>query len=49
VFVVGGYGPAGAHPTALDASGAVDVDRPQVEAFDVASSRWSERAPLPAG
>jgi hypothetical protein len=49
IYVIGGYAPAGPHPTALDASGQVDVDQPLVQAFDVTVGRWSDRAPLPRG
>jgi Kelch motif len=49
IYVIGGYAPAGPHPTALDSTGAVDVDEPLVQAFDVGVGRWSDRAPLPRG
>jgi hypothetical protein len=49
LYVVGGYIPAGPQPTALDASGKVDVDSPLVQAFDLQTGRWSDRAPLPRG
>ncbi len=49
IFVFGGYGPAGQNPVALDSTGQVDVDQPLVQAFDLATGRWSERAPLPRG
>jgi hypothetical protein len=49
LFVIGGYAPAGPNPTALDASGQVDVDMPLVQAFDLQTGRWSDRAPLPRG
>ncbi|HEY0395647.1 MAG TPA: hypothetical protein VGD01_14205 [Candidatus Elarobacter sp.] len=49
IYVIGGYAPAGPRPTALDASGQVDVDMPLVTAFDLTTGRWSERAPLPRG
>jgi hypothetical protein len=49
IYVIGGYAPAGPQPAALDASGRVDVDQPLVQAYDVASGRWSDRAPLPRG
>ncbi|MEA2690013.1 MAG: hypothetical protein QOD51_2620, partial [Candidatus Eremiobacteraeota bacterium] len=49
MYVIGGYMPAGANPVSLDSSGRVDVSRPLVQAFDVRSGRWTERAPLPRG
>jgi len=49
IFVIGGYAAAGPHPTALDATGQVDVDQPLVQAFDLATGRWTTRAPLPRG
>jgi hypothetical protein len=49
LYVIGGYAAAGPNPTALDASGNVDVDQPLVQAFDLATGRWSTRAPLPHG
>jgi Kelch motif len=49
IYVIGGYAPAGPRPVALDASGNVDVDQPLVQAYDVASGRWTDRAPLPRG
>src|SRR5581483_5499123 len=49
IYVIGGYAPAGAHPAALDSTGAVDVDEPLVQAFDLNTGRWSDRAPLPRG
>ncbi len=49
IYVIGGYAPAGPHPAALDVSGRVDVDEPLVQAFDVATQQWSQRAPLPRG
>jgi len=49
LYVIGGYAAAGPNPTALDASGDVDVDQPLVQAFDFATGRWSNRQPLPRG
>jgi len=49
LYVIGGYAPAGPHPTALDATGQVDVDEPLVQAFDLTTGRWTDRAPLPRG
>lgn len=49
IYVIGGYAAAGPHPTALDATGKVDVDQPLVQAFSLATGRWSDRAPLPRG
>jgi N-acetylneuraminic acid mutarotase len=49
IYVIGGYAPAGPNPNALDASGRVDVSRPLVQAYDVQTGRWAERAPLPRG
>ena len=49
LYVIGGYAPAGPHPTALDSTGAVDVSTPLVQAYDVGTGRWSDRAPLPRG
>ena len=49
LYVVGGYAPAGPHPTALDASGQIDVDQPLVTAFNLQTGRWSDHAPLPRG
>ncbi len=49
IYVIGGYAAAGPHPTALDASGRVDVDQPLVQAYDTATRTWSTRAPLPRG
>ena len=49
IYVVGGYAAAGPHPGALDSTGRVDVDEPLVQAYDTATRRWSDRAPLPRG
>ncbi len=49
IFVIGGYAAAGPNPTALDSTGQVDVDQPLVQAFDLATGRWTTRAPLPRG
>jgi len=49
IYVIGGYAAAGSHPTALDSTGEVDVDEPLVQAFDLQTGRWSDRAPLPRG
>ena len=49
LYVLGGYAAAGPNPTALDATGNIDVDQPLVQAFDFGSRRWSDRAPLPRG
>lgn len=49
VYVVGGYAPAGAHPTVLDVSGHVDVDEPLCQSFDATTARWSSCAALPRG
>ena len=49
IYVIGGYAPAGPHPAALDSTGAVDVDEPLVQGFNVGTGRWSDRAPLPRG
>jgi N-acetylneuraminic acid mutarotase len=49
IYVIGGYAAAGPHPTALDSTGTVDVDQPLVQAFSLATGRWSDRAPLPRG
>ena len=49
IYVIGGYAAAGPQPTALDATGSVDVDQPLVQAFDLTSRRWSNRQPLPRG
>jgi len=49
IYVIGGYAPAGPNPGTLDSTGQVDVDQPLVQAFDLESGRWSDRAPLPRG
>jgi hypothetical protein len=49
IYVVGGYAAAGPSPRALDSTGRVDVDEPLVQAYDTATARWSNRAPLPRG
>jgi N-acetylneuraminic acid mutarotase len=49
IYVIGGYAAAGPHPTALDSTGAVDVDQPLVQGFNLGTGRWSDRAPLPRG
>jgi Kelch motif protein len=49
LYVIGGYAAAGPNPTALDASGNVDVGQSLVQAFDLATRRWSNRQPLPRG
>jgi hypothetical protein len=49
VYVVGGYAPAGSHPTVLEASGHADVDSRLCEVFDTAAGAWSECSPLPRG
>jgi len=49
LYVAGGYVPAGPTPTALEASGHADVDGALVQASHCATSRWSNRAPLPKG
>jgi N-acetylneuraminic acid mutarotase len=49
LYVIGGYAAAGPNPTALDATGQVDVDEPLVQAFDLGTGRWTTKAPLPRG
>jgi Kelch motif len=49
LYVAGGYVPAGAHPKVLEASGHADVDGALVQAYDVATDKWSTRASLPTG
>ena len=49
IYLIGGYAPAGSNPTQLDSTGKVDVDQPLVQAFDIATQRWSDRAPIPRG
>jgi hypothetical protein len=49
IYVIGGYAPAGPSPTALDATGNVDVDQRLVQVFDVDTQTWSLAAPLPRG
>ncbi len=49
IYVIGGYAAAGANPASLDSTGRVDVDQPLVQAFDVQTGRWTNRAPLPRG
>lgn len=51
IYVIGGYAAAGpsSNPAALDSTGQVVVDQPLVQAFDLQTGRWSDRAPLPRG
>jgi hypothetical protein len=49
IYAIGGYAAAGPRPGALDSTGRVDVDQPLVQAYDAATRRWSDRAPLPRG
>src|SRR5262249_3343754 len=49
IYVIAGYVPAGPQSAVLEAMGDADVDGSLVEELDVASGRWSTRAPLPRG
>ena len=49
LYVAGGYVPAGPNPKVLESSGHADVDGALVQAYDAATNRWSNRAPLPNG